>query len=286
MHTNKNEIILYQPDNYIQLEVRIEDETVWLTQIQMAELFQTTVPNINLHLKNIFEEGELEEISTIKDFLIVRQEGKRQIQRNISFYNLDIIISVGYRIKSRSATLFRIWATKTLKEYVLRGYTINQRIERVEKFVIETEKRVSETEKKIDFFVKTALPPKEGIFYNGQIFDAYVFVSDLIKSAKNSIILIDNYIDETVLLLLSKRSSEVNLTIYTKQISSQLQLDIIRHNAQYDPVIIYESNNFHDRFLIIDDIVYHIGASLKDLGKRLFAFSKMELESNLLLQNI
>ena len=164
-HHSQGEIILYYLDNSLKLEVRVEDETVWLSQMQMAELFQTTVPNINLHLKNIFEEGELEENATIKDFLIVRQEGKRYVQRNISFYNLDIIISVGYRIKSRTATLFRIWATKTLKEYILKGYAINQRFERVEH-------RVAETEKKIDFFVKTALPPKEGVFYDGQIFDA------------------------------------------------------------------------------------------------------------------
>jgi len=278
------EIIMYQPDNSLTLEVRLENETVWLTQAQMAELFQTTIPNINLHIKNIFEEGELEEIATIKDFLIVRQEGKRQVQRNISFYNLDGIISVGYRIKSRSATLFRIWATKTLKEYILKGYAINQRIERIERFAIETERRVTENEKKIDFFVKTSLPPIQGIFYEGQIFDAYVFVSDLIKSAKKNITLIDNYIDETVLLLLSKRGSKTTAEIYTKQISEQLRLDLLRYNSQYESVNMYESNIFHDRFLLIDNAVYHIGASLKDLGKKLFAFSKMEIKDTEILK--
>jgi hypothetical protein len=278
MNTNQNEIILYHPDSKIQLEVRLEDETVWLTQAQMSELFQTTVPNINLHLKNIFEDGELEEHRTIKDSLIVRKEGKREIQRTISFYNLDAIISVGYRIRSRVATLFRIWATRVLKEYLLKGYAIQQRVESLEY-------RMAETERKIDFFVRTALPPKEGVFFNGEIFDAYVFVSELIKSARTTIVLIDNYIDETVLLLLSKRLSKVNATIYTKQISSQLLLDLTKYNAQYEPVNIHETTSYHDRFLIIDGVVYHIGASLKDLGKKLFAFSKMEITELQILLN-
>ena len=287
LHSNNiGEVILYQPDDSIRLEVRMEDETVWLSQVQMAELFQTTVPNINLHLKNIFEEGELEEITTIKDFLIVRKEGKRQIQRIINFYNLDVIISVGYRIKSRSATLFRIWATKTLKDYLLRGYAFNNRIERVEKFVIETEKRVTETERKIDFFVKTSLPAQEGIFYDGQIFDAYTFVANLIKSAKKHIILIDNYVDDSVLLLLTKRTKGVDATIYTARIPPQLQLDLQKHNEQYQHVTINIFTKAHDRFLFIDSEVYHIGASLKDLGKKWFAFSKMGLDSKLLLKNI
>jgi hypothetical protein len=279
IENNRGEIVLYQPDSSIQLEVRVENETVWLTQVQMAELFQTSVPNINMHLKNIYEEGELEENATVKDFLIVRQEGKRRVQRTVSFYNLDMIISVGYRIKSRPATLFRIWATKTLKEYILRGYAVNQRFERIEQ-------RVTATEKKIDFFVKTALPPKEGIFYDGQIFDAYAFVSDLIKSAKTSIILIDNYVDESVLMLLSKRITGVEASIYTAPVSPQLQLDLQRHNAQYPAVTIQFFTRSHDRFLIIDGEVYHIGASLKDLGRKWFAFSRMELDATALLHHI
>ena len=276
---SKGEIILYHPESSIRLEVRIEDETVWLSQVQMAELFQTTTPNINLHLKNIFEEGELEEVATIKDFLIVRQEGKRQVQRNISFYNLDVIISVGYRIKSRPATLFRIWATKTLKAYLLKGFAINQRMELLEH-------RVTETEKKIDFLVNTPVKPKEGIFYDDQIFDAYAFVSGLIKSADKSIVLIDNYIDESVLLLLSKRDKGVKATIYTEKISPRMQLDLQKHNAQYPPVTVKTFTRSHDRFLIIDNTVYHFGASLKDLGRRWFAFSKMLLDAHSLLQNI
>jgi len=276
---NTGEIVLYQPDDAIRLDVLVENEMVWLTQAQMAELFQTTIPNVNLHLKNIFEEDELQEFSTIKDFLIVRQEGKRQVQRSLSYYNLDGIISVGYRIKSHAATLFRIWATRILKDYILKGHAINQRFERIEH-------RVTETEKKIDFFVKTSLPPVEGIFFDGQTFDAYIFVSDLIKSAKKSITLIDNYVDESVLLLLSKRKKNVSATIYTSQILPQLQLDLQKHNAQYPSVIINTFNRSHDRFLFIDDDVYHFGASLKDLGKKWFAFSKMELDKNLLLQNV
>jgi hypothetical protein len=276
---NKGEIVLYQPNDTIRLEVRIADETVWLTQAQMAELFQTTVPNVNLHLRNIFEEGELKEIATIKDFLIVRLEGKRQVQRSISFYSLDSIISVGYRIKSYAATLFRIWATRTLKEYILRGYAINQRVERLEH-------RVTETEKKIDFFVKTSLPPNEGVLFDGQIFDAYVFVADLIKSAKKSILLIDNYVDESVLLLLSKRKKGVDATVYTANITPQLRLDLQKHNAQYPPITVKTFTRSHDRFLFIDDDVYLIGASLKDLGKKLFAFAKMGLDAKMLLQSI
>ena len=286
---NKGEIILYQPDNFLKLEVWMENETVWLTQAQMAELFQTTRNNITMHISNIFNEGELERLEVCKDFLHTTQHGaivgKTQV-KSLRFYNLDVIISVGYRIKSQRGTSFRIWATRVLKDYLLKGYAINQRIERVERFAIETEKRVTETEKKIDFFVKTALPPKEGIFYDGQIFDAYIFMSDLIKSAKKSIILIDNYIDETVLLLLSKRLPKVNAKIYTKQISPQLRLDMKKHNAQYEPVKIYESNRFHDRFLLVDGTVYHIGSSLKDLGNKLFAFSKMEMKDTEILKNL
>jgi hypothetical protein len=283
---NKDEIVLYQPDNSIQLEVRLEAETVWLTQIQMVELFQTTLPNVSMHIRNIFKERELDKDSTIKDFLIVQKEGSRSVSRNIRYYSLDVIISVGYRVRSPRGTFFRIWATKILKEYILKGYAVNYRIEQVEQLAIETEKRVTETEKKIDFFVRTALPPIEGVFYDGQIFDAYKFAADLIKLAKKAIILIDNYIDESTLMLLSKRANNVAATIYTSQISNRLQLDLQKHNAQYQPVTIKVLNRVHDRFLFIDNDVYHIGASLKDLGKKLFAFSKMELKAQDLLQNI
>ena len=270
----ENQIIIYQPDNSVQLEVRMENETVWLTQAQMAELFQTTPQNITLHVGNVYKEAELEADSTCKNLLQVRQEGKRTVQRVVSYYNLDVIISVGYRVKSQRGTQFRIWANKVLRNYLLKGYAINQRFERIEE-------RVSNTERQVDFFVKTALPPIEGIFYNGQIFDAYTFVSDLIKSAKKSIVLIDNYVDESVLLLLSKRKENVSAKIFTSNYNQVLKQDLSKHNAQYPSIDIEKFSKSHDRFLFIDEDIYHFGASLKDLGKKWFAFSKMELDSEI-----
>jgi hypothetical protein len=257
----------------LQLEVLLEDATVWLTQAQMVTLFERHISVISRHIKNIFEEGELDEKSNLHFLQIANSD------KPVALYNLDVIISVGYRIKSPRGTQFRIWAREIIKDYLLRGYAINQRVEKLEH-------RVAETEKKIDFFVKTALPPAEGIFFDGQIFDAYNFVSDLIKAAKKSIVLIDNYIDDSVLLLLSKRNDSVATTIYTAQITPQLQLDLQRYNSQYKSVTIEIFTKSHDRFLIIDDIVYHIGASLKDLGKKWFAFSKMGLDKEILLKNI
>lgn len=264
----KGEIILYQPDNSIELEVRIEAETVWLTQAQMALLFGCSTDNVGLHLKNIYDEQEIDSISTAEEISVVRKEGKRMVARRVRHYNLDAILSVGYRVSSANATKFRQWANKVLKDYLLRGYAVNQRIERLEQ-------RVSKTEEKIDLFVRTSLPPVEGVFYDGQIFDAYVFASNLIKSAKSSIVLIDNYVDESVLTTLSKRENNVSAMIVTKSISDQFHLDLNRHNSQYPQIEVEERTDIHDRFLIIDDTVYHIGASLKDLGKKLFAFSKL-----------
>jgi len=277
MQNNQNEIILYQPDNTVEVEVRLENETVWLTQAQIAVLFGVKVPAISKHLKNIYDSDELDMESTFSILENMGNEGKQIYPTK--YYNLDAILSVGYRVNSRNASLFRKWATKVLKEHILRGYSINQRFERIEQ-------RLTDNEKHIDFFVRTALPPAQGVFFEGQIFDAYVFVSDLIKSAKKSIVLIDNYIDETILLLLSKRKAKVSGEIYTKQISPQLQLDLTRHNAQYEPVNISETDRSHDRFLFIDNTVYHIGASLKDLGKKLFAFSKMEIKCADILKSI
>ena len=279
---NKGEIVLYQPDGTLKLEVRLEDETVWLTQAQIAELLSTTRNNITMHISNIFKEGELEQEMVCKDSLLTTQhgaiEGKTQMKLT-KIYSLDVIISVGYRVKSKRGTQFRIWANNVLKEYLLRGYAINQRFERLEN-------RVSETEKKIDIFVKSSMPPLEGIFYDGQIFDAFKFACDLIKSAKKSIVLIDNYIDESVLLLLSKRVAKVSAQIYTAHISRQLQLDIQKHASQYPPITVEKFPKSHDRFLLIDNDTYHIGASLKDLGKKWFAFSKMQIKAVDLLKNI
>jgi hypothetical protein len=289
MNSQQNEIVLYQPDNSLQLEVRLEDETVWLSQAQMAELFQTTRNNITMHISNVFKEGELEKKVSCKDFLHITQHGAMKGATKtvvVTAYNLDVIISVGYRVRSRQGTLFRQWANQILKDYLLRGYAINQRFERVEKLAEATERRVTETEKKIDFFVRTSLPPVQGVFYEGQIFDAYTFAADLVKSAKRSLVLLDNYVDESVLLLLAKRSAGVKTKIITRKILRQLQLDVTRHNAQYESIALSQSNKFHDRFLLVDDTVYHIGASLKDLGKKLFAFSKMEATPSDILKGI
>lgn len=265
----QGEIILYQPDEAVKLEVRLEDETVWLTQEQIADLFGTKRPAITKHLNNIYKSGELDIDSTCSILEHMGNDGKQRY--TTKYYNLDAILSIGYRVNSKNATLFRKWANSVLKDYLLKGYSINKRLS-------ELERTVAQHTEKIDFFVRTALPPVEGIFYNGQIFDAYKFATDLVKSARRSIVLIDNYVDETVLLMLSKRSVGVSATIYTQRITQQLQLDLARHNSQYPPIDIRTYRDSHDRFLIVDETdVYHIGASLKDLGKKMFAFSKLDI---------
>ena len=274
-----NEIILYQPDETIKLEVRLENETVWLTQQQMAELFGTQRQAITKHLKNIFDCEELERSSSSSILELLQKEGNRMVRRKVELFNLDVIISVGFRVNTKRGIQFRQWANRVLKEYMMKGYSVNQRLERLEQ-------RVTQTENKIDFFVKTSLPPVEGIFYDGQIFDAYKFANDLIRSAKQRIVLIDNYVDDSVLQMLDKRQQNVSATIYTKDFSAQLQLDVQRHNAQYAPITINQFTNSHDRFLIIDDNVYHIGASRKDLGKKWFAFCKMGIAANVVLGKI
>ena len=268
--TGNGEIVIYQPDEVMKLEVRVDGDTVWLTQAQMSDLFDRDRTVITKHIRNIFSEMELDEKSNVH-FLHFANSDKP-----VKLFSLDVIISVGYRVKSIQGTRFRQWANKILKEYLYRGYCLNSRLTAIEH-------RLDDHEKKIDFFVRTSLPPIEGIFYNGQIFDAYVFVSDLIKSARKSIILIDNYIDESVLLMLSKRSEGVSAEIRTGRMSESLQLDIRKHNNQYEPIRLIQTLDIHDRFLIIDTDIYHIGASLKDLGKKLFAFSKMSIDLDRLI---
>lgn len=279
---NNNEIILYQSGNQsVHIEVRFKDETVWLTQAQIAELFGVKRPAITKHLINVYKSGELMENSTCS---ILEHMGADGVQKyKTKYYNLDVILSVGYRVNSINATQFRVWANKVLKDYLLKGYAVSNRIDRVESDVYLLNKKVEE----IDFQIRTNLPPTEGIFYDGQIFDAYKFVTDIIKSAKQSIILIDNYIDESVLVLLSKRMPQVEAIIYSVAISNQLKLDIKRFNAQYPPIEARAFNKSHDRFLIIDHTtVYHIGASMKDLGKKWFAFSKINLSVNEMLNKL
>ena len=272
---DKGEIILYQPDNSIELEVRIEAETVWLTQAQIALLYGVDRTVIVRHIGNVYKTNELDATATCAKIAQVQKEGKRTVLRDVNYYNLDMIISVGYRVNSINATKFRQWANRVLKEYLLHGYAINQRFEQLEQ-------RVSRTEEKIELFVRTSLPPMEGVFFEGQIFDAHVFASNLIKSAKSRIVLIDNYVDESVLTTLSKRENRVSAKIVTRSISDQFQLDLNRHNSQYPQIDVEERTDIHDRFLIIDDTVYHIGASLKDLGKKLFAFSKLGISPEII----
>jgi len=281
--SSKNEIILYQSKELLsRIEVRIENETVWLSKEQMATLFGRDRTVIGRHINNIFKEKELEKELVCAFFALTTQhgaiKGKTQIT-NVEYFNLDVIISVGYRVKSKQGTQFRIWANRVLKDYLLKGYSLNKRMNRIEESVHSLVKKVDD----IDLQINTNLPPKQGIFYDGQIFDAYAFVCDLVKQASQSIILIDNYVDESVLTLLSKRNEKVKASIYTKP-SKQLRLDAKKHNGQYPEIQIKQLSKAHDRFLIIDDkIVYHFGASLKDLGKKWFAFSKMEMDAQEIL---
>ena len=272
----KSEIVLYQPEGSVSLEVRLENETVWLTQQQISELFGTGRQAITKHLKNIFASNELDENSVCSILELTAADGKNY---KTKVYNLDAILSVGYRVNSKNATLFRRWANSVLKDYMLKGYSLNHRFERLEdKIDTRFQRYDSEIQRlsnQVDFFVRHSLPPIEGIFFAGQIFDAYKFVCDLVKSARKSIVLFDNYIDESVLTLFGKREKSVSVVIYTDKIPPQLELDIKRFNAQYSPVKVKLYTKAHDRFLIIDGEIYHIGASLKDLGKKLFAFSKI-----------
>ena len=260
---NKGEIVVYQPDEITRLEVRVNDDTVWLTQSQMSDLFGRDRTVITKHIRNIFSEQELDEKSNVH-FLHFANSDKP-----VKLFSLDVIISVGYRVKSTQGTRFRQWANKVIKEYLLKGHCINPRLTAIER-------RLDIHEKKIDFFVRSSLPPVQGIFFDGQIYDAYTFVADLVRKAARRIVLIDNYIDDTVLTMLSKRADGVEATIYTGNISKQLQLDIDKHNAQYPLIEVRTFSKAHDRFLIIDNSVYLVGASIKDLGKKWFGFTLME----------
>lgn len=272
----QGEIILYQPNDSLRLEVRLDGDNVWLNRSQLAELFDRDVKTIGKHINNALKE-ELDNVPVVAKFATTAADGKVY---QTEHYNLDMVISVGFRVKSRRGVDFRRWANTILKEYMLKGYAINQRIEQLEK-------TVALHSEKIDFFVRTSLPPVEGIFFDGQIFDAYKFATDLIKTARKSLLLIDNYVDESVLLMLSKRNLGVSATIYTQKITAQLQLDLDKHNDQYPPINIRTYRNSHDRFLIVDDKeVYHIGASLKDLGKKLFALSKLEIDPGLITDKL
>lgn len=268
--TPYGDVVIYYVEENINLEVRVADDTVWLSQAQMALLFGTQRQAITKHLKHIYEVHELEKLATSSILELHQKEGTRQVKRFVEFYNLDVIISVGFRVNTQKGIEFRQWANRLLKNYFVYGFPIEERFEKIEQ-------RVYKAEQQIKQIVQTTLPPKAGLFFNGETFDAYVFVANLIRSAQEDIKLVDNYIDDSVLLLLSKRQTEVTATIYTEHISLQLQADIRKYNTQYPPVTIKEVEKVHDRFLILDHHrLYHFGASFKDLGKRLFVVSEIE----------
>ena len=282
----ENEIILYQPDSTLSLDVRVENETVWLNRNQIATLFDRDIKTIGKHINNALKE-ELDGLSVIAKFATTASDGKTY---QVEYYNIEMITSIGYRVKSKRGVQFRVWANKILKDYLLRGYSVNQRLlymeSRIDRRLLEHDKRLDDLTDKVDFFLRTSLPPKEGIFFNGQIFDAHEFICRLIKSANKRIILIDNYVDESVLVQLDNRNADVSALLYTAEISRTFRQSINRHNRQYAPIDVRTAERIHDRFLIIDNTLYHIGASIKDLGKKLFAFSQLEISPDYILANI
>ncbi|MBR3921786.1 MAG: virulence RhuM family protein [Kiritimatiellae bacterium] len=278
----ENQIIVYQPNETVRLDVRLENETVWLTQSQMGELFGCTTRNVRLHLENIYSCGELTQGATRKDFFLVRQEGDRQVKRNVTCYNLDAIISVGYRVNSVLGVRFRQWATQVLKEFMLRGYAFNHRLneleDKMDRRLAKHDQDIVDLKDKVDFFVQTSQPPVRGVFYDGQVFDAHVFAAKFILSAKKSILLIDSWVDVVTLELLAKKANGVTVEIVTSRRGNNISAsDAAKFNTQHGGLTITVSKNFHDRFLVIDDkTLYLVGASLKDLGWKCFAFTKLD----------
>lgn len=282
-----NEIVLYQPDNSIQLEVRVQDETVWLSQQQMAMLFDTTRNNITLHIGNIFKEGELEQNSVCKESLLTAADGKMY---RTKFYNLDVIISVGYRVKSKRGTQFRQWANKILKDYLLRGYAVNQQLlhleERIDHRFQSIEQRVAKTEEQVDFFVRTSLPPVEQVFYNGEFFEARVLLERIIKTAQKRVIIIDAYVDAATFEMLDVRAKGVQATIYSgKDLSSLRDLHNAKNGVEPIATVAWRQPS-HDRWLIIDDKVYHCGHSLKDMGQKLSAMSLLGIDAEDVIKQV
>jgi hypothetical protein len=273
----KDEIVLYRPDQLAShIEVRLEDDTVWLNRNQISVLFDRDVKTIGKHINNVFSEGELEEKSTVAKFATVQNEGSRQVERQVEHYNLDVIISVGYRVKSKQGTQFRIWATRVLKDYLLKGYAINNRMNRLEDNFESLKSKVNQ----IDLQINSHLIPTQGVFFEGQVFDAYKLASSIIRSAQKNIVLIDNYIDENTLTHLSKKNQGIKVLLLTKTISKQILLDVQKANAQFGDFELQTFTQSHDRFIILDQKeVYHLGASLKDLGRKWFGFSRLEPKS-------
>lgn len=274
----KNEIIVYQPEGgEFHIEVRVDQDTVWLTQAQMAELFGTVPQNITVHIKKVYDEGELEKNSTCKEYLQVASEGSRKVKRTLKFYNLDVIISVGYRVKSIQGTRFRQWANRVLKEHMLKGFSVNQCLVAHENRLENIDSRVIYLEKQVDFFVKANLPPKEGVLQAKAFWSGYEFAVQVVRSAKKEIVIIDPFADDTALSLMPKRNPGVNAIIYSARINQTMKTECERLNRQCPPVELRTMREVHDRFIVVDETVYHIGASIKDLGNKLTAFSVLSL---------
>lgn len=270
-----SQIVLYQPDETISLEVKLEEDTVWLSAVQMTELFQTTKQNVSLHIKNIYKEGELQQEATVKESLTVQVEGNRKVKRQIIYYNLDVIISVGYRVKSQRGTQFRQWATNVLKQYLLKGYAVHAQLQHVEqrldKQLYQHDLEISDLKTKVDFLVNIHQQPKESLFATGCMWDAYSYISNLIRSAKTQVILVDNYCNDKTLTLLDQRDKSVQAIIHTTY-NKTFEEALSAHNTQQPPIdFIQLPHKIHDRFLIIDQQVYLLGNSLKDMGHTLSA---------------
>ena len=289
----RGEIVLYQPNENVRLEVRLQDETVWLTQQQMAELFSTTRNNITLHIGNIFKEGELDEISVRKESLLTAADGKKY---RTKFYNLDVIISVGYRVKSPIGTRFRQWANAVLKDYLLRGYAIHQqamalhqinlRIDAQNDRLTRIEDRIDQQQQQLDFVVRSNEKPEELLIPSGCVWDAYTFVCDLIRSAEHRIILVDNFVDESVLTMLDKRKTGVEAMVHTRY-TEQVKLDFEKHNKQNAPInYVQLPHAVHDRYLIVDEVVWLLGTSLKDMGRSLCTIIKVGFPAEQVLQMV
>ena len=285
------EIVLYQPEGAVKLEVRIENETVWLTQAQMAELFGVKEHTISYHIQEIFSTDELEQIPTTRKIRVVRLEGKRTVSRNIDFYNLDMIISVGYRVNSKAGVRFRRWANQVLKDYLLKGYSVNPRmmaagmqvesrfreneakITLVENTIQAQESRLSAVEQHIDFFVRASQTPTGGILATGTRFDGFILIGDLVKSAKRSVVFIDPFATIEILKFAAMRAKGVSATIYSPRITPDFKAAADLHNKQYPGLTLKTMRTIHDRFLLVDGTVYHFGASFKDMGNEMTAYS-------------
>ncbi len=289
----KGEIVLYQPDDNVRLEVRLQDDTVWLTQLQMAELFKSTKQNISLHVNNIFREGELAKNSVVKECLTTASDGKNY---RTKYYNLDVIISVGYRVKSSVGTRFRQWANAVLKDYLLRGYAVHQQVMALQQInlridaqndrIARIEDALDQQQQQLDFVVRANEKPEELLIPTGCVWDAYMFVCDLIRSARKQLVLIDNFVDDRVLTMLDKRNTGVAATVYTRY-TKQITLDFEKHNKQYEPInYVQMPHAVHDRYLIVDDDVWLLGTSVKDMGRGLCTIIKVGFKPEEVLRRI